>query len=289
LGCELPADVLVDCTDARSLAARLAPLARLASPGGRDARRADDRFDQMMADAVLPDDVRPAPATAHADDHAHVHPDVGLRHARTVLLTGATGFLGSALLDELLATSHATIVCLVRPSSAPIRSCATRRIRTVIGDLSHPRLGLSASSYDALAREVDAVCHAAAAVNWVFSYAGLRAANVLGTLELLRLACRAGAPFHFVSSLSTCYATSEPRTVDEAFDALSELRGIPLGYAQTKVVGEALTREAGKRGLHGLKGHRSAGGMRASLYNALPRASVTALVEFMKAFERENK
>jgi len=46
--------------------------------------------------------------------------------------------------------------------------------------------------------------------------------------------------------------------------------------------------EAGKRGLEGLKGHRSAGGMRASVYNACPRASVIALVDFMKEFERAN-
>jgi phosphoserine aminotransferase len=46
--------------------------------------------------------------------------------------------------------------------------------------------------------------------------------------------------------------------------------------------------EAGKRGLEGLKGHRSAGGMRASIYNACPRASVAALVDFMKEFERVN-
>ena len=46
--------------------------------------------------------------------------------------------------------------------------------------------------------------------------------------------------------------------------------------------------EAGKQGLEGLKGHRSAGGMRASIYNACPRASVVALVDFMKAFERAN-
>jgi len=47
--------------------------------------------------------------------------------------------------------------------------------------------------------------------------------------------------------------------------------------------------EASKRGLDGLKGHRSAGGMRASLYNACPRASVEALVAFMKEFERTNR
>ncbi len=235
LGCELPADVLVGCTDARSLAARLARL------GVGDARPVDDPFDQMVADAALPDDIRPAAES--------VHPDTGLRNARTILLTGATGFLGSAILAELLDTSNATIVCLVRSTSLPISMSETGRIRTITGDLSHPRFGLSESRYDGLAREVDAVCHAAAAVNWVFSYAGLRGANVLGTVELLRLACRAGAAFHFVSSLSTCYSTSGPRTVDEDFDALSELRGIHLGYAQTKVVGEALTREAGRRGL----------------------------------------
>lgn len=44
--------------------------------------------------------------------------------------------------------------------------------------------------------------------------------------------------------------------------------------------------EATKAGLDGLKGHRSAGGMRASIYNACPRASVEALVQFMAEFER---
>ncbi|MFN0181846.1 MAG: 3-phosphoserine/phosphohydroxythreonine transaminase [Gemmatimonadales bacterium] len=47
--------------------------------------------------------------------------------------------------------------------------------------------------------------------------------------------------------------------------------------------------ESEKRGMAGLKGHRSVGGMRASIYNACPRASVEALVEFMKEFERSNR
>ncbi len=47
--------------------------------------------------------------------------------------------------------------------------------------------------------------------------------------------------------------------------------------------------EATKSGLVSLKGHRLAGGMRASIYNAMPIEGVKALIEFMKKFELENK
>lgn len=48
------------------------------------------------------------------------------------------------------------------------------------------------------------------------------------------------------------------------------------------------TAEATAQGLDGLKGHRSVGGIRASIYNAFPAAGVEALVSFMKDFERQN-
>ena len=48
------------------------------------------------------------------------------------------------------------------------------------------------------------------------------------------------------------------------------------------------TAEATAQGLDGLKGHRSVGGIRASIYNAFPRAGVEALVSFMRDFERRN-
>jgi len=48
------------------------------------------------------------------------------------------------------------------------------------------------------------------------------------------------------------------------------------------------TAEATAKGLDGLKGHRSVGGIRASIYNAFPLAGVEALVSFMKDFERAN-
>ena len=46
--------------------------------------------------------------------------------------------------------------------------------------------------------------------------------------------------------------------------------------------------EAGKRGLKTLKGHRTVGGMRASIYNAMPIEGVKTLVEFMNEFEKQN-
>ena len=59
--------------------------------------------------------------------------------------------------------------------------------------------------------------------------------------------------------------------------------------APTEELEEKFVKEAAKRGLDGLKGHRSAGGMRASIYNACPPASVEALVAFMMEFERANR
>ncbi|HVF29307.1 MAG TPA: aminotransferase class V-fold PLP-dependent enzyme, partial [Pyrinomonadaceae bacterium] len=47
-------------------------------------------------------------------------------------------------------------------------------------------------------------------------------------------------------------------------------------------------KEATAAGLDGLKGHRSVGGIRASIYNAFPREGVEALAAFMKEFEKKN-
>jgi phosphoserine aminotransferase len=51
---------------------------------------------------------------------------------------------------------------------------------------------------------------------------------------------------------------------------------------------KAFAKEATAAGLDGLKGHRSVGGMRASIYNAFPEAGVDALVQFMQDFEKKN-
>lgn len=59
-------------------------------------------------------------------------------------------------------------------------------------------------------------------------------------------------------------------------------------YTASEELDSKFVAEATKRGFEGLKGHRSAGGLRASIYNAMPAAGVKALVEFMKEFERAN-
>ena len=88
------------------------------------------------------------------------------------------------------------------------------------------------------------------------------------------------------------------RLVYEAIDATDFYRGhadmdcrstmnvtfrLPAEELEKKFVAESTV-----QGLDGLKGHRSVGGIRASIYNAFPRAGVEALVSFMKDFERRN-
>ncbi len=51
---------------------------------------------------------------------------------------------------------------------------------------------------------------------------------------------------------------------------------------------KAFAKEATAAGLDGLKGHRSVGGIRASIYNAFPEEGVDALVQFMREFEKKN-
>jgi len=241
---ELPDSLLFDYPDIESLARALttgAP-ARVAAANG---------LAQMQADAMLPPDVRPEPGRPVAPP-------------RAVLLTGATGFVGAYLLRALVRETDAEVHCLVRSGrpDGPARIRQTleahgiwdpafaARIRVLEGDLGRPGLGLTGAAFDRLARRVDTVYHAAAAVDWVHSYAALRAVNVGGTLDLLRLACVGRPkPFHFVSSLAVCYSTWGPREVSEADPVLPYLGGLYLGYAQSKCVAEALVRAAGERGL----------------------------------------
>lgn len=211
----------------------------------------------MERDAHLAAGLGPMPAGAAA------------RPVRTVLVTGATGFVGSRAVLHLLRDTDMTVVCLVRGESdehararvlAVLRELghdaepAGERLRVRAGDFGRARLGLAPSAWDRLAAECDAVLHVGALVNLLFDYRAHRAANVLGTLEILRLcaATRVKA-LHHVSTLgaldrhAAAVVAGGGVPVGEDCDPATALA--PLGgYSRSKWVAERLVLDAARRG-----------------------------------------
>jgi amino acid adenylation domain-containing protein/thioester reductase-like protein len=183
-----------------------------------------------------------------------------------IFLTGATGFLGAFFLYELLQQTRADIYCLIRASKleearARIQSALKRyslwddsfdsRIVLVLGDLTQPYLGISQAQFSRLAEKIDIIYHCGAWVNVVYSYSALKAANVLGTQELLRLATQTRIkPVHFISTVDVFANTSDGtiRTITEK-DAIGDSSYLWSGYAQSKYVAEQLVMAAASRGL----------------------------------------
>lgn len=198
----------------------------------------------------------------------------------TVLLTGATGFLGAYLLRDLLTRKSPAIkvfahVRALDEAAAIARveqTCQaygvwdpswTSRIVCITGNLGEPRLGLSESTWNKLAREVNVVIHNGAQVHWVYPYSNLKPANVQGTLDILAL-CAIGQPKYlsFVSSTSVLdapyYVKLSAESVAQGSSGVSEdddlsgsATGLGTGYGQSKWVAEYLVRAAGARGLRG--------------------------------------
>ncbi len=98
---------------------------------------------------------------------------------------------------------------------------------------------------------MDAVYHCGARVEFVYPYQMLKPDNVLGTREVLRLACH-GTPkkVHYVSTLAVFSLADHLRlkTARET-DIPEGIEALDLGYFQTKWVAECLVRAAANRGL----------------------------------------
>ncbi|KAJ6106810.1 hypothetical protein N7512_010327 [Penicillium capsulatum] len=196
----------------------------------------------------------------------------------TIFLTGATGFLGAHILRDLLTRKAPStkVIALVRAKSeeqALERVRATCRaygfwdeawtasLQALCGDLGKPSFGLSQAVWDDVAARVDAVIHNGALVHWVYPYATLKPANVMGTIDALKL-CASGKAkqFAFVSSTSALdkdhYVQESERIIAAGGNGISEdddlegsSVGLGTGYGQSKWAGEHLVREAGARGL----------------------------------------
>jgi thioester reductase-like protein len=208
----------------------------------------------LGAEAVLDPTINPGAAA-----------NLPIGEPKNIFLTGGTGFLGAFIIRELLQETKADIYCLVRADSVEAGKTKLQnnlqqyaiwqeeynsRIIPVVGDLSLPLLGLGLEQFQILAAKIDSIYHSGALLNYVYPYSALKAANVLGTQEVLRLACQIKVkPVHYVSSVAVFESPVYAGKVVKEQDEFSHWEGIYLGYSQTKWVAERLVKIARDRGL----------------------------------------
>lgn len=191
--------------------------------------------------------------------------------ARTVLLTGANGYLGRFLCLEWLeraASRGGRLICVLRGRDAAeararleavfdsgdpellqrFQMLAADHLEVLAGDIAEANLGLDAATWQRFADTVDLVVHPAALVNHVLPYEQLFGPNVCGTAEVIRLAITARLkPIVYVSTMGV--HAGQPSAADEDLDIriASPVRplhdGYASGYASSKWAGEVLLRE----------------------------------------------
>lgn len=250
----------------RPAAVTTLPLPDLADDPHGTARRED--LDQILADLALADRLpflrSPEPLPP-----------------RRILLTGATGFLGSHMLLDLLRHSDAHVYCLVRGADEeaatarlaaqlrtyrlPWNAEVRRRVTVLPGDIRRPRLGLSDELWHTLAHELDSVVGVAAAVDFLRGYQSLRASNVLGTLTLAELAATGRPkPLHHISSIAVFNEVGISSMGED--DPFAHVDRLVAGYDQSKWAAEAALRRARDHGLivsalrpGGIGGHTKTG------------------------------
>lgn len=196
----------------------------------------------------------------------------------SVVLTGATGFLGQRLCARLLHDTPVQVCCIVRsdtPAAATDRlhqaldTLGTTpptgaRLTALPGDLDRPRLGLEIDAWDRLAAAADSIFHCAASINLAADYDTIARTNVEGTRTMLALArhrTALGLPsprIHLTSTFAVFLRA--PHTglfdIDEDSVATSETAGLS-GYFQSKADVEILARTARQAG-HDIVLHRPA-------------------------------
>jgi fatty acid CoA ligase FadD9 len=192
---------------------------------------------------------------------------------KTVLLTGANGFLGRFLCIEWLerlAKVDGKLICITRGHTAAaarqriaevldsgdaelsrhFEILASRHLEVVAGDIGEPNLGLDETTWKRLATSVDLIVHPAALVNHILPYSQLFGPNVVGTAELIRLAITTRLkPFNNVSTVAAAMLGHEAFVSEDADIRIAcPMRVINKnyanGYAISKWAGEVLLREA---------------------------------------------
>ncbi len=192
---------------------------------------------------------------------------------RTVLLTGATGYLGRYLLLEWLQRMDlvdGTVICLVRAKDdaaararldsvfdsgdsdllSRYRTLARDHLEVLAGDKGDADLGLAQASWRRLAETVDLIIDPAALVNHMLPYRELFGPNVVGTAELIRLALTTRQKLiAYVSSVGVGATVASGQLAEDAdIRMISTTRPVDdsyaNGYANSKWAAEVLLREA---------------------------------------------
>lgn len=199
-----------------------------------------------------------------SNEKLHEHLASALPLGARVLLTGGTGYLGSALLHHLLAQqSIDRVAVLVRAQdaaqalervkrSARIAGWWDERYLTKLdawkGDLGMRGFGLAKDNWKALngnlkSGNIDAIVHNGAAVDWSADFATLRSVNVDSTVQLVDIAFASPAHPKMV------YVSGGPH-VNQEEDRVAVARSLSshnLGYSQTKVLSEIIVGECAAR------------------------------------------
>jgi nucleoside-diphosphate-sugar epimerase len=148
---------------------------------------------------------------------------------KTILLTGASGVVGSALIPEL---ARHRVIALTH------RRMPFGEIWKVRGDLTQLGLGIDRDDYDNLAEQVDTVIHAAAITDFAAGARATAGMNIAGTENILRFTKDAGASLHYIS---TAFIDRSELTRDSRGEAAAN----PADYLNSKRAAEQLVLDSG--------------------------------------------
>lgn len=187
---------------------------------------------------------------------------------REILLTGATGFLGAHVLQELLLETEAHVTCLIRQADGQepkqrlreilrfyfgesVLDSVDERVTVVAGDLAVERFGVEPEVWKQVQERIDTVIHCGADVRHYGAGEHFAAVNVRATEQLLELARKQkGVRFHHVSTLGIAGSAqddgAEYRFEERDFDRGQVLENV---YAHSKFQAEKCVREAIREGV----------------------------------------